>query len=199
MKTNPVLNYMEMKENYDTAKEAGRNTRGFERLLPRLKERYDAAQGFIKEHGLQDFDQIREAAVRFVLSNPDVNTACLTIKNFNDLSFYVGLSGETITPAQRKALALYETSMGGFYCRHACGECESACPSRVPINSIMRYFHYFNAQGREKTAMLKYAALPAEARVDACAGCSGSCEGACPHGVPIQGMLGLAHRTLTLV
>jgi predicted aldo/keto reductase-like oxidoreductase len=198
MKTNPVLNYLEMQENLDSAKEAGRNTAGYERILPRLKERYDAAQGFIKEHNLQDFDRIREAAVRFVLSNPNVNTACLTIKNFKDLSFYVGLSGKKVTPAVQKVLALYETAMGGFYCRHACGECEAACPSRVPINTIMRYHHYFNAQGREKTALQKYAALPSGTRVEACTGCAGSCEAACPHGVPIQGMLHLAHRTLTL-
>ena len=199
MKTNPVLNYLEMKENYDSAKEEGRNTAGYERLLPRLKERYEAAQGFIKERGLQDFDQIREAAVRFVLSNPHVNTACLTIKNFNDLAFYVGLSGKKATPAHQRALALYETAMGGFYCRHACGECEAACPARVPINTIMRYHHYFDAQGREKTAMRKYAALQASgARLEACTGCAGSCEAACRYGVPIQGMLRIAHRTLTL-
>ncbi len=197
MKTNPVLNYIEMKENLDQAKEAGQNTQGYERLLPRLKERYDAAQDFLREHDLQNFNQIREAAVRFVLDNPDVNSACLTIKNFDDLEFYVGLSGKKLTASAQRTLALYEAGMGGFYCRHACGVCESACPSRVPVNTIMRYHHYFRAQGREKTAMLKYAALSG-GRAESCAGCTGHCEKACPYGVPIQGQLCLAHEILTL-
>ncbi len=198
MKTNPVLNYLEMKENRDNAEAAGQNTAGMDRMLPRLKERYDAAQDFIRGHGLQDFNQIREAAVQFVLSNSLVNTACLTIKNFDDLGFYVGLSGKRITAAQQKALALYEEGMGSFYCRHACGICEATCPSRVPVNTIMRYNHYFRAQGREKSAMLKYAALSGF-QASACGSCSGHCEKACPYGVPIQGQLWQAHQTLGLV
>ncbi len=198
MKTNPVLNYLEMKGNRDNAEAAGQNTAGMDRILPRLKERYDAAQDFIREHGLQDFNQIREAAVQFVLSNSQINTACLTIKNFDDLEFYVGLSGKKITAAQQKTLALYEAGMGQFYCRHACGICEAKCPSRVPVNTIMRYHHYFRAQGREKSAMLKYAALPGS-QANVCGDCSGHCEQACPYGVPIQGQLWLAHQTLTLV
>jgi aryl-alcohol dehydrogenase-like predicted oxidoreductase len=198
MKTNPVLNYLEMKENRDNTEAAGQNTAGMDRMLPRLKERYDAAQDFIRENGLQDFNQIREAAVQFVLSNSRVNTACLTIKNFDDLEFYVGLSGKKVTPAQQNTLALYEAGMGQFYCRHACGICEAKCPSRVPVNTIMRYNHYFKAQGREKSAMLKYAALSGS-QANVCGACSGHCEEACPYGVPIQGQLWLAHQTLTLV
>ncbi len=198
MKTNPVLNYLEMKENRDNAEATGQNTAGMDRMLPRLKERYDAAQDFIRRHDLQDFNQIREAAVQFVLSNSLVNTACLTIKNFDDLRFYLGLSGEKITAAQQKTLALYEEGMGSFYCRHACGICEATCPSRVPVNTIMRYNHYFRAQGREKSAMLKYAALSGS-QASVCSSCSGHCEKSCPYGVPIQGQLWLAHQTLSLV
>jgi len=197
MKTNPVLNYFEMKENFDRAEEAGQNTRSMERILPRLKERYDAAQDFIRENDLRNFNQIREAAVRFVLGNTDVNSACLTIKNFDDLEFYVGLSGSKLTPAAQKALDLYAAGMGELYCRHACGECETECPSRIPVNTIMRYNHYFRAQGREKSAMLKYAALPGN-RAGSCGSCAGYCEKACPFNVPIQAQLCLAHRTLTL-
>jgi predicted aldo/keto reductase-like oxidoreductase len=167
-------------------------------LLDRLKARADASEAFIKEYDLANFNQIRDAAVKFVLSNPDMNSACLTIKNFDDLEFYVGLSGRRFTPADEAKLAVYSQAMGQYYCRHACGECESQCPHGVPVNTIMRYNHYFKGQGREKTAMVKYAALPTQ-KADRCRDCSGRCEKACPHGVPIQGMLTLAHQTLTLV
>ena len=199
MKTNPVLNYLEMKENADKAAAEGREASPrMTDLLTRLKDRADASEAFIKEYGLADFNQIRDAAVKFVLSNPHVNSACLTIKNFEDLEFYVGLSGQRFADADEAKLSVYAKARGQFYCRHACGECESQCPHGVPVNTIMRYQHYFKAQGREKTAMVKYAALPAQ-KADKCWGCSGSCERACPHGVPIQGLLTIAHQTLTLV
>jgi len=197
MKTNPVLNYFEMNENYETSKAEGRNTAFMEKILPRLKERYDAAQGFIRKFGLKDFNQIREAAVRFVLSNPNVNTACLTIKNFDDLEFYVGLSGKTFNPVDQELLTAYASGLGEFYCRHACGACESVCPARVPVNTIMRYYHYFRAQEREKSALQKYAALSGN-RAEACENCAGPCESVCPYGVPIHGLLWQAHRTLML-
>ncbi len=197
MKTNPVLNYIEMNENYEIAKAEGRNTAFMEKTLPRLKERYDSAQGFIRQFGLTDFNQIRDAAVRFALENPHVSTACLTIKNFDDLDFYLGLSGKAFTPADQELLTAYASILGEFYCRHACGMCESECPARVPVNTIMRYHHYFRAQGREKSAMQKYAALSGN-RADGCGNCAGLCESVCPYGVPIHGLLWQAHRTLTL-
>jgi predicted aldo/keto reductase-like oxidoreductase len=61
----------------------------------------------------------------------------------------------------------------------------------------MRYNHYFMAQGREKEAMLKYAAIPG-AKADMCGECQGYCEAACPYNVPIQAMLILAHDQLSM-
>ncbi len=77
------------------------------------------------------------------------------------------------------------------------GECESHCPHRVPVNTIMRYNHYFRAQGREKDALEKYANLPGP-KADMCEDCSGYCEKICPYGIPIQVLLTLAHQTLTI-
>jgi aryl-alcohol dehydrogenase-like predicted oxidoreductase len=198
MKTNPVLNYVEVKERNESAEAAGREVPdSMKQRLARLKERADRAERFRKRYGLTDYDEVRSAAIRFVLSHPDVSCACPTIKNFSDLEFYTALSGKRFDAGAGKTLALYQALFGEFYCRHACGECESACPHGVPVNTIMRYNHYFRAQGREKTALLKYAALPAR-RADTCRDCEGPCESACRHGVPIQGLLIGAHETLTL-
>lgn len=198
MKTNPVLNFIEVKERNEATEAAGRQIPDRQKeLLARLKQRADRTEAFKKRYGLTDYDAIRSAAIRFVLSNPDVSCACPTIKNFADLDFYTELSGERFDSGAGRTLALYEAIMGEFYCRHACGECEAQCPQGVPVNTIMRYNHYFRAQGREKTAMSKYAALPTR-RADACRTCSGSCEQACPYGVPVQGLLISAHETLTL-
>ena len=198
MKTNPVLNYMEIKEEIDAAAEAGTEPPARAvNLLERLKDRAERAQPFRDRYGLDTLEKMKRAAIKFVLDNRDVNTACPTIKNFSDLELYVGLSGQTFDLEDKKALALYEGFYGDLYCRHACGLCEASCPHNVPVNSIMRYHHYFRAQGREKTAMVKYAALE-RSNAARCAGCSAPCEGACPHSLPVRDLLSLAHRTLVL-
>jgi ferredoxin len=60
----------------------------------------------------------------------------------------------------------------------------------------MRYNHYFAAQGKEKWAMKQYAQLPVKA--DLCENCTGICENSCPYGVPVHGLLDMAHKTLSL-
>ncbi|MGB3862559.1 MAG: aldo/keto reductase [Candidatus Aminicenantaceae bacterium] len=198
MKTNPVLNYMEVKEQADQLKEEGKEvSERMQNLLDRLKGRADATEAFQKQYGLKSYDEVRSAAIKFVLNNPNVSCACPTIKNFSDLEFYGNLSGASFDIKAEKTLAAYKALYGDLYCRHACGKCESNCPHAVPVNTIMRYNHYFQAQGREKTAMVKYAALP-QSKADKCRNCSGYCERSCPYGVPIQGLLMLADNTLTL-
>jgi aryl-alcohol dehydrogenase-like predicted oxidoreductase len=198
MKTNPVLNYMEIKEEIDASVEAGTEPQARAvRLMERLKDRADRAQPFRDRYGLDTPEKVKRAAIKFVLDNSNVNTACPTIKNFSDLELYVGLSGRRFDLEDRKTLALYEGAYGDLYCRHACGLCEASCPQDVPVNSIMRYHHYFRAQGREKTAMVKYAAMEGY-NASRCAGCSAPCEGACPHSLPVRDLLSLAHRTLVL-
>ncbi len=198
MKTNPVLNYLETKEQADQIKADGKEIpERLQTLLVRLKTRADATETFQKQYGVKNFDEIRSAAMKFVLSNPNVSCACPTIKNFSDLEFYGNLSGARFDLKAEKTLAAYTALYGDLYCRHACGKCEPSCPHAVPVNTIMRYSHYFQAQRREKSAMVKYASLPPN-KADKCWSCSGYCEGSCPYGVPVQGLLMLAHNTLTL-
>ena len=98
---------------------------------------------------------------------------------------------------EKVKLSAYKEGCGSFYCRHACGLCEPSCPQQVPVNTIMRFNHYYEAQGKEKFAMKQYARL-ATPKAGLCANCSGLCESACPYGVPVQGLLTIAHKTLSL-
>ena len=107
------------------------------------------------------------------------------------------LSGSNLSVYDKKKLAAYKEGCGQLYCRHACGECESVCPRGVPINTIMRYHHYYAAQSKEKYALRSYAGLVSP-RADQCKNCEGFCEKNCSYGVPIQGMLIMAHHDLTL-
>ena len=198
MKTKPVNTYHKIKSRVEQLKKEGKKV--YELYMKGL-ERYQKiaqdAEDFISKYHLSNPEGIRNAAVRFVLSEPRVNTVCCSMRNFEDLERFISLSGQRLTGNDRKMLAAYQAHCGQLYCRHACGRCEPVCPWQVPVNTIMRYDHYFVTQNREKEAMEYYAAIPGN-KADSCQECSGYCEAACTYGVPIQGMLGMAHEHLSL-
>ena len=198
MKVNPVGVYLGLKEYVEKQKKQGKKIPDLYRQgLERFKEKAKKAEAFTKKYELQNPDEIRNAAIRFALSNPNVNTVCLAMRNFELLNTYIKLSGTRLSGTDNKKLSAYRIGCGELYCRHACGICEKVCPNKVPVNTIMRYNHYFEAQGKEKYALLQYARLN-ETKADMCINCPGFCEKACPYNVPIHGMLGMAHHRLSL-
>lgn len=198
MKTKPVGTYYVLKSRLEEMEKEGKEIHPlYKEGLARYKDRAERAEVFIKKYNLQNQDEIKAAAVRFVLSNPHVHTVCCSANTFAEAEQFIQLSDSRLGEKDAAKLGQYKEACGELYCRHACGLCEPQCPQGVPVNTIMRYNHYFTAQGREKEAMVKYARIPG-ARADACRGCPGYCEKACPYHVPIQGMLLLAHHQLTL-
>ena len=198
MKTNPVNVYNRAKTSDDSRKERGRNiSETRTKMMEDYKNWITKAEEFKKKYGLKSENEVRDAATKFVLSNSDVHAVCPTMNTFDELETFVKLSGQKLQEADHSMLQDYESKLGQFYCRHACGICESSCPKNVPINTIMRYNHYFTAQRREKQAMGKYIKLAKVA--EHCLDCSGQCVEACPYKVPIQGLLTLAHENLSLV
>jgi predicted aldo/keto reductase-like oxidoreductase len=165
--------------------------------LSRLKESVDKAQDFIEKYGLKNPREIKEAAIRFVLTDSRVHSLCLAFNTFEDVENHLKLSGSRLSGLEKQKLAAFEQGCGSLYCRHACGICESRCPEGVAVNTILRYNHYFEAHGSEKYAMERYAGLET-ARADRCSGCVGHCEAACPYGIPVKALLNMAHGQLTL-
>ncbi|UCC39656.1 MAG: aldo/keto reductase [Candidatus Aminicenantes bacterium] len=198
MKSTPIAIYYSLKSRLEQLEKEEKEIHPlYSSGLERYREKYDRAQDFIKKYNLQNQTEIRDAAVRFVLDNPNVNTVCCLPKTHDELEQFLLLSGTKLKDWDKAKLSAYREGCGELYCRHACGICEPQCPHTVPVNTIMRYNHYFMAQGREKEGMEKYAAIPG-AKADKCGSCSGYCETACPYNVPIQGMLLLAHNQLSL-
>jgi len=197
MKTDPVRAYNDIQNMYARMREKGRVTEAAEKIISDFRSRADKGREFAKQYGLSGDKEVRGAAIKFCLSNPDVHSVCPTINTYEDLEFYVSLSGGRLKPVEEGMLADYKAFSGNLYCRHACGECEPHCPYEVPVNTIMRYQHYFMSQGREKQAMEKYAALQRTSAA-VCTDCEGHCEAACPFGVKVQGLLMAAHQTLSL-
>ena len=198
MKSTPVFKYYLIKARLEKLEKEGKEINPlFKEGLKRFKDKFDKAEQFIKKYDLKNPDEIREAAIRFVLDNPNVNTVCCSLNTYDEMERILLLSGSKLSDWDKTKLAAYKEGCGELYCRHACGVCEPQCPQGVPVNTIMRYFHYFMAQGREKEAMQQYAEIPG-ARADKCNVCPGYCEATCPYNVPIQGMLLLAHNQLSL-
>ncbi|MGB7296770.1 MAG: aldo/keto reductase [Candidatus Aminicenantales bacterium] len=198
MKTKPVGTYAVIKSRIEQLETEGKEIDPLYREgLARYKDIAERAETFIKKYNLQNPEEIKEASLRFVLGNPDIHTVCCSAKTYAEAEQFLRQSGSRLSAEDGLTLARYREACGRLYCRHACGLCEPECPRGVPVNTIMRYHHYFAAQGREKEAMLKYAHIPG-VRAEECGHCPGYCEKACPYGVPIQGMLLMAHHQLTL-
>jgi predicted aldo/keto reductase-like oxidoreductase len=201
MKYNPVGNYLSMKSRMEEMKKnAETNPERLKRLenhLDSLKQTADKGDGFIKKYNLTDPVEIRIASSRFALSHPGTSAILARTRTFEDVEQFLKASGTTLSDTEVKKLAAYSRGPGKFYCRHACGLCESSCPHHVPVNTIMRYNHYFEAQGNEKYAMLKYTQLPGS-KANVCESCSGICQSNCPYGVPIHALLTMAHENLNL-
>jgi len=197
MKVNPIGNLPRLRQRIEELKAEGKDIpEYYPQFVAKLEDKEKKGRWFIEKYGLDNGKKLREASIRFCLSNPNVNTVCCAFRSFDDLDAFIPLSGTRFSEPEKKVLALYKEGCGSLYCRHACGLCEPSCPHGVPVNSIMRYNHYYDAQGKEKYAMKNYSKLLTNA--EKCAQCSGYCESACPYDVPIHGLLNIAHRSLTL-
>jgi predicted aldo/keto reductase-like oxidoreductase len=141
---------------------------------------------------------VRQALLKWMLAQPDIDTISLTMRTFEDVDEYVAISGRpNLTPKEKKTLKGYGMLLDCDYCRPGCDHCLHACPNGVPIHDILRYRLYFNNYGREKYAMSLYAGLSEKRNASQCRSCSGPCETSCPYNVAIRSKLAQAHSELT--
>jgi uncharacterized protein len=155
------------------------------------------AEQFLNENPRFNKVTRREAAVDFCLDNPVVSSVLISFRTFEDINDYIVLSGNKLTSGDLSVIDSLKENCGFLYCRHACGKCEHSCPVKVPVNTIMRYNHYFTAQAREKYSIQQYSFLEG-ANADSCYSCAGYCEEACSYGVPVKPLLALAHSNLSV-
>jgi predicted aldo/keto reductase-like oxidoreductase len=109
---------------------------------------------------------------------------------------YLGASGwQSAARDDLPLLQHYAQMHGTSYCRHACNDCESACPYGVPIADVLRTRMYAQDYGDMKLARREYALLGAGAA--ACLTCDQHpCAKACTHGLPIDTLLAPTHQML---
>jgi len=138
-----------------------------------------------------------QAAIRWVLSNPDFDTCIPTMSSYSHVEEYVAASARPLDRASLGLIARYQEQVRNTYCRVSCTECLSACPNNVAVNDVLRYAMYFENYQMEKQAMDYYAELEPGRKPLGCAGCAAPCESACPHGLAVRARLLRSHEILT--
>ncbi len=141
-----------------------------------------------KHRGLEDYrglaDSYSQAALRWVLKDPNVSSAIISFSQFQHVDEYLSASGGHPERGDLAALRRYDELTAGTFCAPHCGVCLDSCPEGLPINDILRQRMYFEDYGWEKEGVRLYSQLERTASV--CVGCSAPCTGSCPLGLPIQ-------------
>ena len=145
----------------------------------------------------KDGATLAQAAFRWVLSNPDVDSLIVTMTSAEQIDEYLGASGARATAAADiPLLRRYEHLNASSQCRQGCGICESSCPYGVEIGEVLRTRMYAVDYGDMRFARDEYALLGKGA--EACLSCSAKpCATACVYGLRPDALLAPTHRALT--
>ena len=138
-----------------------------------------------------------QAALRWVLSNSNIDTCIPTMSSYSHVEEYVGTSGKPLNRADLKVIAEYQRQTKDQYCRVSCQECLASCPQNVAINDVLRYKMYFEDYRMEKEAMRYYGELEENKKPLNCESCSGNCETACKYNLKVKEKLIHAHEILS--
>lgn len=142
----------------------------------------------------RDGGTFSQAALRWVLSDPRVDSLVITMRDRSEVDEYLAASGSGPTSADLEILARYEALNRSSQCVQGCGVCLGACPESVAISDVLRMRMYAVDYGEPEIARREYASLAGKA--SACAGCAAPCLGSCPAGIPIPELTREAHRQL---
>ena len=138
-----------------------------------------------------------QAALKWVLSNPDVSAAIISFVEHQHVDEYLQASGGGLDNADVALLQEYDRQIQGTYCAPHCGACLGACPEELPINDVLRHRMYYEDYRWESEGLRRYAAL-GDKNASVCASCTAPCLGSCPLGIDIQERMSGAHELLTL-
>lgn len=125
-----------------------------------------------------------QAAMRFLMSNPDVTIAIPGMYTPQEVSENTAVGGEPLTASEQERIDAVRSTLTGNFCRR-CGYC-GPCSAGINIPSVFLFGGYLERYGLADWAKERYAGLSRKA--SDCIGC-GACEPRCPYGLPIRDML----------
>lgn len=119
-----------------------------------------------------------KAALKFVLSDPNVTTAIAGNTNFDHLAMNMSVNYELAMSDEERADLTIGKSESGLYCQ-GCESCAPGCPKGLPIPDLMRAYMYTYGYQQPELAqsVLADLGLPEEP----CSRCS-TCTAVCVKG-----------------
>ena len=138
--------------------------------------------------------KIPQAALKSVWNDERIHAIVSEMTNTDELKMNMAAALEGLTPKEARLLEEHKTLTANSYC-HGCGHlCETAARG-VPVDTVLRYYRYYQGYGKREEARALYQALPAVSRLIADADLAGL-DASCPHGLPVVQLLRDADRHL---
>lgn len=122
------------------------------------------------------------AALKWVLSNPDVHTTIPGMTNFDQLDLNAKILEDISLNDQEKNDLLADNSVPGLLCS-GCRQCVLSCRKNLPVPDLMRAYMY--AYGYSMPSMAQDLLAELGINADPCSNC-GSCNIECSRNFNIQ-------------
>ncbi|MFC1651359.1 aldo/keto reductase [Candidatus Latescibacterota bacterium] len=125
-----------------------------------------------------------QALLRWVLSNPSVDTIIPGMTSFEHLAENLAVMGTKLGYEDQLQLLRFSKNERGTRCLHlsGCNGCEGQCPYGVPVHELNRCLGYAYGYGDEQLAWENYQYLPSSNHVEMCADCD-ECKVKCVKGL----------------
>ena len=133
-----------------------------------------------------------QAALKWVLQNPDVTLAVPGMKDLTELRQDAAVMGMPLLAQDRSLLRSYAAAVRPYYCQ-MCGACEASCPQGVEISTVNRSLMYAEGYRSPELALATYREIPRGAAAAVCLDCSG-CVARCVRGLDISAKMERARQ-----
>ena len=136
-----------------------------------------------------------QAALKWVLRNPNITAAIPGMKDLSQLKEDIAVMGMPFELADERILQRYHAAVKPYYC-HLCGKCEGTCLKGVEISTINRSLMYAEGYRNYELALATYREIPVSVSASACLNCS-SCTARCVNGLNIRAKMDHAMKLLS--
>jgi predicted aldo/keto reductase-like oxidoreductase len=135
------------------------------------------------------------AAIKWVLSNPNISTTIPGMTTFDQLDLNIKMLTDLTLTDQEKNDIMIAGLQPGLFCS-GCGECLANCPAGLPVPDLMRAYMYaygYSSPLQAHTLLSELGTGP-----DPCAGCDGDCKIQCFRNFDIKGKIADVSRIVNV-